>query len=620
MVRINARLQFVQRNNMNDSVKQCNEIPDRLRSLRTVMQSLSIDVLIIPGSDPHLSEYLPEHWRSREWFSGFTGSAGTLVIGKNLASLWVDSRYWSQAGHQLAGSGISMGKIAGGSNLPYVDWIVENFPEGNVVSIDGNLISLDQGRQLKKELEKKGLVFRADIDPVSLVWKKRPPVPDKSVFEHPSTFVALSRREKLELIRSEMKNAGADWFLITTLDDIAWSLNLRGSDIEFNPVFISYLLIGQETASLLIDKKKMPEHLCKALADDGIEIESYEAISDISRRLSSDATLLLDPRRTTYAVSEMVDKGIKRIETINPTVLLKSRKAPKEIEHVRRTMLQDGAAFCEFQAWFDGMINRDKYRITELVVAEKIESFRCLRPDYVSPSFGTIAGFNANGALPHYQATETEFSIIQGDGLLLIDTGGQYLGGTTDMTRVIAVGAPSQEQKRDFTIVLKGLIALSEIHFPRSLPASMLDCIARKPLWAHGLDYGHGTGHGVGYFLNVHEGPQGISCHAKPEPQTAMEEGMITSVEPGVYRVGKWGIRLENLVVNQFMETTEFGEFLHFETLTQCPIDTRCIDKSLLTENEISWLNRYHENVRRQLMPLVPDTVKNWLIARTEPV
>ncbi|EEO28604.1 aminopeptidase P family protein [Oxalobacter paraformigenes] len=606
---------------MNDGMQQSDEIHHRLQALRKAMQNLSIDVLIIPTSDPHLSEYLPEHWRSREWFSGFTGSAGTLVVGKNQASLWVDSRYWSQAAQQLTGSGIIMRKIGGGSTLPYVGWIAENFPAGSTVGIDGNLISLNQGRQLKKELEKKGLVFKMDVDPVSSVWKNRPRIPDEAVFEHPPRFVALSRQEKLGLIRAEMKNAGADWFLVTTLDDIAWSLNLRGSDIEFNPVFISYLLIGHETVLLMIDSAKLPDHLSRVLADEGIEIKPYEAVSGILQGLPPETALLLDPRRTTFALNEMVGKGVDRIEAINPTVLLKSKKAPREIEHIRQTMRQDGAAFCEFQAWFDKTLAEgNDVPITELTVVEKIETFRSCRPDYVSPSFGTIAGFNANGALPHYQATETEFSIIHGNGLLLIDTGGQYLGGTTDMTRVIPVGSPDREQKRDFTVVLKGLIALSETSFPRSLPAPMLDCIARKPLWACGFDYGHGTGHGVGYFLNVHEGPQGISCHAKPEPQTVMEEGMVTSVEPGLYRVGKWGVRLENLVVNQFVPDTEFGEFLCFETLTQCPIDTRCIDRSLLTENEISWLNRYHEKVRYSLMPLVADDVKDWLIKRTEPV
>lgn len=606
---------------MGNSFGQNSIICERLLALREVMQSQSIDILIVPSSDPHLSEYLPDHWRSREWFSGFTGSAGTLVVGHERASLWVDSRYWSQAVRQLEGTGIDMCKIEGGDRVPYIKWITGNFPAGSVVGINGYLISLDQGRFLRNALETEKFVFRTDVDPVSMAWKGRPPIPDNPVFEHKIEFVGLSRYEKISLIRAEMKTRYADWYLVTTLDDIAWTLNLRGSDIEFNPVFISYLLIGHETVFLMIDRQKLPADLAEILEKEGIHITPYDTVVDCVRQLPSNTSLLYDPRRTAYAMVEVVKADIRKIEDINPTVFFKSRKSPKEIEHIRKTMLEDGAAFCEFQVWFDEQLGKGhKNRISELTVAEKIESLRSVRCYYISPSFGTISGFNANAALPHYQATEKEFSFIEGDGLLLIDTGGQYLSGTTDMTRVIPVGHPSQEQKRDFTMVLKGLIALSESHFPCSIPAPMLDSIARKSLWSVGLDYGHGTGHGVGYFLNVHEGPQGISYHARPEPQTAMEEGMVTSIEPGLYREGKWGIRLENLVVNQIAMNTEFGKFLRFETLTQCPIDTRCIDKSLMTEGEISWLNRYHEEVRKNLLPLVADYAKDWLIERTEPL
>lgn len=606
---------------MKNDFWQNDKIRGRLAALRSAMYDQSVDVLIIPSSDPHLSEYLPAHWRSMEWFSGFTGSAGTLVVGKDKASLWVDSRYWSQATRQLDGTGIDMCKVKGRKNIPYVEWITENCPEGSVVGIDGYLVSLSQGRSLESALASGKFVFRTDIDPVSMVWKERPLIPDKSVFEHTTEFAGLSRREKIDLIRSEMKVRQADWHLVSTLDDIAWSLNLRGADIEFNPVFVSYLLIGPESVFLMIDSNKIPADLAGMLEKDGIKTEPYSKIAYMLRHLPDGTSLLYDPDRTTYALAGVLDSGIRRIESTSPIVFLKSRKSKKEIEHIRRTMLEDGAAFCEFQAWFDAQFAEGNgNRISELTVAEKIESFRSVRPHYVSPSFGTIAGFNANAALPHYQATKDTFTFIGGDGLLLIDTGGQYLGGTTDMTRVIPVGLPSQEQKKDFTLVLKGLIALSETCFPRSIPAPMLDSIARKPLWALGIDYGHGTGHGVGYFLNVHEGPQGISYHARPESRTAMEEGMVTSIEPGIYREGKWGIRLENLVVNQVVGDTEFGEFLRFETLTQCPIDTRCIDRSLLAEEELSWLNRYHEKVRQNLLPLVSEPVKDWLIKRTEPV
>ena len=596
------------------------DVKTRLAALRQAMKEQAIDALIIPTSDPHLSEYVPDYWRIREWLSGFTGSAGTLVVGMDKASLWVDSRYWSQAEKQLSGSGIDMCKIAGGSRLPYLEWLTSHLPEGATAGMDGRLLSLNQGRSLESELLKKKLFFRSDIDLITPLWRNRPPVPKTSVFEHTRQFAGLSRMDKIEAIRTMMKDAGAEWCLISTLDDIAWTFNLRGNDIEFNPVFIAYALIGPEKTYLFIDNGKVPDDIRELLMSDGVEIKAYETVGEALQQIPSKTTVLLDPGRTSYFMYRQFDEGVNFVETVNPTVLLKSRKDAFEIENIRRTMIQDGAAFCEFQAWFDEVMEDENIRVSELDIAGKIEEFRSKRPHYISPSFGTIAGFNENGALPHYQATETDFAFIDKDGLLLIDTGGQYLSGTTDMTRVIPVGLPNQEQKKDFTLVLKGMIALSETCFPRSIPAAMLDSIARKPLWAHGADYGHGTGHGVGYFLNVHEGPQGISYHARPEPQTAMEEGMVTSVEPGLYKEGRWGIRIENLVVNRFYKDTEFGKYLYFETLTQCPIDTRCIEKNMLDANEIAWLNRYHQGVREKLMPFVPDHVKNWLIRRTEPL
>lgn len=598
-----------------------NDVTTRLAALRKEMKEQAIDVLIVPSSDPHLSEYLPQYWRSREWLSGFTGSAGTLIVGLEEASLWVDSRYWTQAGKQLEGSGIEMCKITAGSQIPYLEWIKAHLHAGATIGMDGRLLSLNQGRMMEKELIKEHMSFRYEVDLITRIWKEgRAPVPKAPVFEHTRQFAASSRVDKIKRIRHRMKESGANWHLISTLDDIAWIFNLRGNDIEFNPVFIAYTLIGPEKTSLFIDSEKLSDEIRKSLTSDGIEIEAYDAVSETLQQIPSGSTMLLDPKRTSYSMYRQVNSEVKIVETINPSVLLKSRKEVFEIEHIRKTMIGDGAAFCEFQAWFDAAIESGNSRISELTVAEKIEEFRSRQPDYVSPSFATIAGFNANAALPHYQATETDFSYIEKDGLLLIDTGGQYLGGTTDMTRVIPVGLPSQEQKKDFTLVLKGMIALSETCFPQSIPAAMLDSIARKPLWARGADYGHGTGHGVGYFLNVHEGPQGISYHAKPEPQTAMEEGMVTSIEPGLYKEGRWGIRIENLVVNRFYRETEFGKYLNFETLTQCPIDTRCIEKDLLDENEIAWLNRYHEGVRDKLLAFVPEHVKNWLIRRTEPL
>ncbi len=594
-------------------------VPERIQLLREAMNKVSVDVLILPSADPHLSEYLPEYWRSLAWFSGFTGSAGTLVIGMEKASLWVDSRYWEQAEKQLENSSIEVCRLTGANSKNHIDWILSYFPAETVVGVDGRLLSLRQSRELQSKLEKYAMTLRTDVDPVCEAWTGRPKLPEGVIFEHGLDYVAFSRQEKIARIREEIKGKNAEWVFISSLDDIAWTLNLRGDDILYNPVFISYLLVGKETIQLFVSEQKIPYGIQQVLVNEGIELYPYEAVCEKLSQIPGGASLLIDPQRTSWTMVSALPEDIRLVEAVNPTLLLKSRKAPKELDHIRDLMIDDGAAFCEFQAWFDAVQQRGVV-VSEVTVAEKIEVCRSRRSDYISPSFGTIAGFNENGALPHYQATKESFSTIKNNGLLLIDTGGQYLRGTTDMTRVIPVGVPTQTQKRDFTLVLKSVIALSTAHFPRSIPSPMIDAIARKPLWEQGIDFGHGTGHGVGFFLNVHEGPQGISYHGSPTPQTAMEEGMVTSIEPGLYRPGKWGIRIENLSATVAAGQTDFGDFLKFETLTQCPIDTRCIVVSLLTEAEKNWLNRYHMGVREKLLPRIAIKARNWLIARTEAI
>ncbi|MEA5096995.1 MAG: aminopeptidase family protein P, partial [Burkholderiaceae bacterium] len=358
----------------------------------------------------------------------------------------------------------------------------------------------------------------------------------------------------------------------------------------------------------------------ETLQADGIDIAPYGQVNAALSNLPAHAGLLLDPRRVTLGLWQSVPKTAQVIEAFNPTIQAKSRKNEADIAHVRVTMEHDGAALCEFFAWLEQALADPAQQVTELTVDERLTEARARRPGFVSPSFDTIAGFNANGAMPHYRATSKEHATLEGNGLLLIDSGGQYLGGTTDITRVVPVGQPTSEQKRDFTLVLKCLIALSSARFPRGIRAPMLDAVARTPLWAHCLDYGHGTGHGVGYFLCVHEGPQSISCHAPADPKSAMEAGMITSAEPGLYRDGQWGIRIENLVLNRPAARNEFGEFLHFETLTLCPIDTRCVDRTLLNGDEIAWLNGYHAIVRERLLPHVAGAARDWLTARTEKI
>jgi Xaa-Pro aminopeptidase len=429
------------------------------------------------------------------------------------------------------------------------------------------------------------------------------------------------RADKLAATREAMRALGADRHFISTLDDIAYLFNLRGADVNFNPVFVAHALIEPDTATLFVSESKVPGAVRDRLLADSVQVAPYEEAVVKLEALPEASTLLVDPRRITAGMRQAVPAGVRVIEAINPTTLAKSRKLEAEAEQVRAAMEQDGAALCEFYAWLEPAL-RDPHRapLTEVDIDEHITAARARRPGFVSPSFATIAGFKSNGAIMHYRAQPGSCATIEGDGLLLIDSGGQYLGGTTDITRVVPVGTPSSPQKRDFTLVLKGLIALSGTSFPRGTRSPMLDAIARAPIWAAGIDFGHGTGHGVGYFLNVHEGPQSISPSTMPEPHTAMEPGMITSIEPGIYRPGHWGIRIENLVLNRVAQSTEFGEFLSFETLTLCPIDTRCLDMSLLRADEVAWLNNYHANVLERLSPHVDGAAKAWLEERTRAI
>jgi Xaa-Pro aminopeptidase len=457
--------------------------------------------------------------------------------------------------------------------------------------------------------------LRTDCDLLNEIWPGRPALPIQPIFEHAAPYALLPRAAKLAAVRQAMREYGAQWHFISTLDDIAYLFNLRGSDVNYNPVFVAHALIGPERATLYVAEGKVPDALRAVLTADGVALAPYAEAAAALSALPAGTTLLLDPRRITLGLRQAVPSAVQVVEAINPTTLAKSRKSDEEAQQVRATMEQDGAALCEFFAWLEQALGRET--VTELTIDQQITAARARRPGFVSPSFGTIAGFNGNGAMPHYRATPESHATISGDGLLLIDSGGQYYGGTTDITRVMPIGSPSAAQQRDFTLVLKGVIALSSTHFPRGTKSPMLDAIARAPIWAGGVDYGHGTGHGVGYFLNVHEGPQSISCYSQPEPQTAMEPGMITSIEPGTYRPGQWGVRIENLVINRTVESTEFGEFLEFETLTLCPIDTRCIDLSLMRADEIAWLNHYHATVRARLAPLVAGAAKAWLETRT---
>lgn len=591
----------------------------RIVALRDLLARHQVDALIVPSADPHLSEYLPEFWKGREWASGFTGSVGTLIVTPETAALWVDSRYFTQADAELAGSGIDRMSLPASGSAAYLEWLADKLPEKGKLAVFGDILGFGTSKALGALLAKRGITLRTDVDLVAEAWTDRPALPSASVAEHLPPFATVTRRDKIARLRDAMAKTAATHHLISSLDDVAWLLNLRGADVDYNPVFLAHALVGPSEIVLFIGEGKIAPDLCARLAEDGVRTAPYESIKASLAEVPAGSTVLVDPARVTLGLVQALPREATVVEAPNPTVLFKACKTEAEIAHVRATMEQDGAALAELFAWLEGALARGE-RITELTIDEKVTAARAKRPHAVGPSFPTIAGWNANGAMPHYRATPESHAVIEGDGLLLIDSGGQYLGGTTDITRMVAVGEVTAEQRRDVTAVLKGMIQLSLTRFPRGIRGGLLDAIARAPIWATSSDYGHGTGHGVGYFLAVHEGPQGISPGAAGAPHAILEPGMITSNEPGLYRPGRWGVRIENLVLATPAASSEFGEFLAFETLTLCPIDTRCVDLALLDARERAWLDGYHAEVRRRVLPLVEGDARDWLLRATAPL
>ncbi|MGP5534691.1 aminopeptidase P family protein [Psychrobacter celer] len=600
-------------------------IHDRIASLRERMAAQDLTAIIVPSADPHLSEYLPEYWQARLWLSGFTGSVGTLVVTADFAGLWTDSRYWVHAAAQLEGTGISLEKLAP-SQPNHIDWLATHLAEGDSVAVDGNVLSIAEQDKLLDAFDANDITLITERDVLTEIWTDRPALPSAKLYQHDAQFVAQSATDKLAAVRSGMQEAGATHHLLSSLDDIAWLTNLRGSDVDYNPVFLAHMLISADSATLFVDNSKVSSNIAKALEDSGITLADYDAVQDALSALTPEDLLLLDPNKVAVGTLSKMADDVGFIEQIAPSTLLKSVKSDADIEHVREAMRQDGAALCEFFATFEQRL-ADGERLSELDVDSMLIEVRSQQPHYVSPSFPTIAGFNENGALPHYRATPEKFSyldVAEGEGgLLLIDSGAQYQNGTTDITRVVGIGQVSDEHKRDFTTVLKAHIALARASFPDGIASPLIDAICRAPLWQAQMDYGHGTGHGVGYFLNVHEGPQVIAYSASTPKERAMKAGMISSNEPGLYREGKWGIRIENLVVNTPVANpteSEFGEFLHFETVTYCPIDTRLLDKSLLDQVEVEWLNDYHRQVYAELKDRVAGAALDWLTERTQAI
>lgn len=584
------------------------------------MTKHGVAACLVPTADPHLSEYLPARWQAREWLSGFDGSAGILVVTAAEAGLWTDSRYFSQAEQQLAGSGIALKKQRVTHTPEHLAWLQQHLHQGDTVAVAGDSVSVATQRQIDRLLGSVGAHVRVDLDLPDIVWTDRPGLPHASVFEHPSVYAGTTRAEKFEKLRNALRKQHATHHLVSSLDDIAWLTNLRGSDVECNPVFLAHLLVetsGQ--ATLFVDRSKLSDSVVAALTDDGIRIANYATLGDVLGELKASDTLLFDPARVVSAVLKSVAPDVKRIEGANPSTAFKAIKSKAELAHIREAMRRDGVALARAFRRLEERLAAGMTQ-TELDVDTLLRDERSAQPNFVGESFSTIAGYMENGALPHYRATQESHNTLQRHGLLLVDSGGQYLGGTTDITRVLALGPTTPEQRRDATLVMKGMIALSRARFPKGVSGPQLDALARAPLWASGMDYGHGTGHGVGYFLNVHEGPHSIRPPISGAALVPLEPGMITSIEPGLYKPARHGIRHENLAVVAEAEQTEFGEFYAFETLTLCPFDRRALEPSLLSPDERAWLDNYHATVRAALAPLLEDADLAWLEKHCAPL
>lgn len=587
---------------------------EKLASLREAMQQANLDAYVIPNADPHGSEYPPEHWRIMPWLTGFTGSAGTIVITADFAGLWTDSRYFIQAEAQLADSGFELMKLKVPHTPEYQTWLVEQLPRNSRVGIDARLMSLSQSRRLAKRFGRQGLDLTEAPDLISACWEDRPPLPSEPIQAHSPDLAGINRSNKLAALREEMQACQATHHLISSLDDIAWTLNLRGSDVAYNPVFMAYLVVDREQAILFVDREKLSPELQAELSADGVRVDEYEGIAHYLGGLSPSERLLVDPAKTSLWLSRQWKALTNLEEAANPSTNLKAIKNATEIQHLRQVMIRDGIALVRFLRWLEAEVGQGQ--LTEVSVADRLENFRQEQPHYVGPSFGTIAGYEANGAIVHYSAESETAAKLQPQGLLLLDSGGQYQDGTTDITRTIALGEVSGAQRRDFTLVLKGHIGLATAIFPLGTTGVQLDGYARRPLWDHLVNFGHGTGHGVGFFLNVHEGPQRIS--PSPSASEPFKPGMLTSNEPGIYHHGQYGIRIENLILCvEEGETEHFGKFLGFETLSLCPIDLSLVDKSLLNEQELIWLNRYHAKVYEALAPNLSEAERDWLCSKT---
>ncbi|MGB8492433.1 MAG: aminopeptidase P family protein [Bacteroidales bacterium] len=587
---------------------------EKLALIRGALRQKGFNACIITSFDPHLGEYVPDHWRIIRWLTGFTGSAGTVVITDAYAGLWTDSRYFIQAEKQLSGTGFVFTRPDASAEDSYMGFLAENLKTGSKVAIDGRIYPVAHSRRLDKVMAAKNITIDYTADLVSDLWHDRPPIPDQPAFELALEYCGKDRAAKIAEVRARMKVKGINLHLLTSPDDTMWLLNIRGSDVMFTPLLACYALVGEEQVLLFADDNKIPLQLAGEFDRLGIVILPYEETVGIISTFKESFKILINPATTSVTLFKAISSELEIVEDLSIPTRLKAIRNKTEIENIASSMVRDGVALTRFFRWFEN--NFGSAPISELSAEQKLHEFRSADKEFLGYSFEPIIAFGPNAALPHYSPSEGKGSQI-GNGILLVDSGAQYLCGTTDITRTVSTGVPSAKQKKDFTLVLKGHIALAMAKFPAGTRGYQLDILARKALWNEGFNYGHGTGHGVGFCLNVHEGPQSIS---PSENRTPIEPGMLTSNEPGLYREGEYGIRIENLVLCYEDEESEFGKFLAFDTVSLCYIDKSLIDRSLMTKEELGWLNSYHKEVYDKLSPHLLTEEKEWLKEKTEPI
>jgi len=582
-------------------------INDKINSLRNLLAEANINAFIIPSSDAHQSEYVAPYANVRQWISDFTGSAGTVIVTANHAGLWTDGRYYLQAESQLANSEIQLHKMGNKGQNAWLNWLNETLDDNATVAFDGNLFTKKQSDSIENKL-RTGITLNTSFNPIPDIWEDRPGMPSTAIYEHPIEYSITSRVDKINGLRQKFTSE-ADAYLVSALDDIAYLFNLRGSDIDFNPIFYAFALVEKDNVILFCNEEKIPTDILSSLKSDGIEIKGYDLFIPFCNNLPNEKSIYLDPADTSIHVYRAINAS--KVEGRNIIRDMKGTKSEKELMHVRSAMEKDGVALLRMYRWLDEEL--DSRSVSEVEISDKIQYFRSIMPGYVGESFPPIVGYKDNGAIIHYKPQAETCSQVKKEGMLLIDSGGQYINGTTDITRTICYGTPTAEQKQAYTRVLKGMIAIDELIFPAGTSGYQLDILARTALWREGLDYGHGTGHGVGYLLNVHEGPQGISQVYSLKTKHPLEPGMITSNEPGYYKAGDFGIRIENLIATKEQMKTEYGVFYGHETLTLFPIATNLIHMPLLTKDEVEWMNSYHREVEKRLTPHLDKDEIDWL-------